>query len=553
MDDMQSYKLAMSRVLKDSAKLRLRGRRMRRTIAQRKRKEALMEVVVDPFNYERLYRSIPQDVLTIDNIILGRAGNVIPLLTKPPYNVSAILSCAPMREEVRRQLGDAVYTSLPGGHLVLPLEDDLLCRLPFRKAIAFLKEQTALGHNIFVHCFAGHNRAGAIVAAYLMQKWGKSASYVVGYLVKRRYGCLWNPSFRRQLIKWEAHLKTTALKNYAIEAVKIGTYYSEDKDEVAAYIITCFNELRRSKDAEQKPKYEENELTKKYSLSQLLDGAHGEECNIFDPFDEAEDSEEDSMGIVVEVQVCEGNAVASTAEPKPVMPVCQTELQQKYESLKRDCIDANDLPHLVEACVTSVDLLAAATLCEKVSWESASSEVLDKCFSSLKVLYNPAAQESAPRSLKKRLNRAINEIARVRHSQTSEGMEDLKANQAIERLNASLMGLPETVTTIVPPGEASQWIKAQLSISSQAAALCLKKLVESSRVKKQKRRIVFPSPLEPSSERTEEDAQLVEKLAARVREKKNARAKNGKRKKGKGRKKGKKGKVVIKNGKNGGV
>eukprot|EP00397_Hematodinium_sp_SG-2012_P018745 GEMP01019214.1.p1 GENE.GEMP01019214.1~~GEMP01019214.1.p1 ORF type:complete len:502 (+),score=112.17 GEMP01019214.1:838-2343(+) len=495
-----------------------------------KEKQMLMEAAVDSGNIAKLNKIIwDQKPLQIENMVLGNARALMDPQIYETYGISAVLTCA-------EELANATVPVDLAARCVLPCKDNITFRLPFKKAIVFLAEQTAAGRTVLVHCWAGHNRAGAIIAAYFMQKWGKSAVYMARYLSRRRFGCLWNLSFCRQLIKWEARLNTISLKNYAIEAVKIGTYYSEDKEEVNAYVLSCFDEVRKSTDPDCRPNFEENALTQKYSVCELLDAAHGEECNIFDPFDEAEDSDgtDDELSgnpkKKARIEVNKTNGSHETAAQKLVKkadPVAKTKLQEQFEAFEDGvAIAPETLPTLMEACVNNQDIPAAVTLFGKVSWESIPSEVLDECFTSIKALYNPESQADIPRSLRRRLNQAVNELARLRHARTPEGMDTLECTRAIERLNAVLDGAPETLTH---KGVCS-WIQEKLKVNGHVAALCLRKLIDNNAVRKVKRRYVFPSPLKATSATwSTEDVALAEKLVSKVREKRNARSKKGRK------------------------
>jgi len=438
--------------------------------------------------------------------------------------------------------------------------------------------------------------AWTLLGAYFVYHWKKEAREVVPRLMReaRKQGLLvrstssrrWERAMQKMLIErlrgWEKRLRSIGNKNHAIEAVKIGTYYSEDKEEVNAYVRSQFEELRRTTE----PNLDENELTKKYTLKELLEAKHGEEVNIFDPFDEAEsESEDTTFAYEAETKVEDGaddevdeepcrkkarrddirsgyafpdtevenkenaTAVGPVSNEKHVIgAVGNSELNEETKEMLQSALtlakeQSDKLPPAIEVCATRKLIFLAIRMCEDIEWESLPSEILEQCFTAIKPLYLPGAQMDLSRSLKRRLNAAINQLAMHRHAHTEEGQMSAKCGEAVDRVLATLSGQFEGSDARF--GDICSWIQEKLKVGPSAAQLCVRKLMESGRVSKIKRRFSFPEPLvATASECSAEDRAMVEQMAQKNAEKrkdrkrKRAQGKKQKQKKSRGKKSG---------------
>ena len=60
------------------------------------------------------------------------------------------------------------------------------CEASLRRAVEFVAEQRRAGRTTYVHCLAGQNRSGTVVAAYLMREYGWSLEDALAFVRKRR-------------------------------------------------------------------------------------------------------------------------------------------------------------------------------------------------------------------------------------------------------------------------------------------------------------------------------------------------------------------------------
>jgi Dual specificity phosphatase, catalytic domain len=76
-----------------------------------------------------------------------------------------------------------------------------------RRAVEFIAVQRQAGRPTYVHCLAGMNRSGAVVAAYLMYEhsWGREEA--LAYIQEKRPVVQPNPTLMRLLAEWERTLK----------------------------------------------------------------------------------------------------------------------------------------------------------------------------------------------------------------------------------------------------------------------------------------------------------------------------------------------------------
>ncbi|ESN90405.1 hypothetical protein HELRODRAFT_70673, partial [Helobdella robusta] len=72
----------------------------------------------------------------------------------------------------------------------------------FMRAIEFLDQSEKEGGRALVHCNLGVNRSGAIVAAFLMNRYKMNLLRTIDYLKRKRTVVLSNRGFRKQLVKF---------------------------------------------------------------------------------------------------------------------------------------------------------------------------------------------------------------------------------------------------------------------------------------------------------------------------------------------------------------
>jgi hypothetical protein len=76
-----------------------------------------------------------------------------------------------------------------------------------RRVVEFIATQRRAGRTTYVHCWAGMNRSGMAVTAYLMYEHGWSRDRALTFVQSRRPQVQPNPALMRLLAEWEQVLK----------------------------------------------------------------------------------------------------------------------------------------------------------------------------------------------------------------------------------------------------------------------------------------------------------------------------------------------------------
>lgn len=76
-----------------------------------------------------------------------------------------------------------------------------------RETVEFIAAQRNAGRPTYVHCLAGMNRSGAVVAAYLMFEHGWGRDEALRFLQSKREVVQPNPTLMRLLAEWETALR----------------------------------------------------------------------------------------------------------------------------------------------------------------------------------------------------------------------------------------------------------------------------------------------------------------------------------------------------------
>ena len=144
--------------------------------------------------------------------VIYRSGQISQYLISPTLQEHRIkhIICmtSPDSEDVDQQVELAAAKELGIDYKFLPLNGRGIGKVEhFTGAVTALAKNAKQGEPVLIHCHAGAQRTGGVVAAYRLLMEGRSPEFVFGEL--RRYG--WNPRRDQVLIDFvNAHLKDAA-------------------------------------------------------------------------------------------------------------------------------------------------------------------------------------------------------------------------------------------------------------------------------------------------------------------------------------------------------
>jgi len=175
------------------------------------------------------------------------------------------------------------------------------------------------------------------------------------------------------------------LKNIALHAVRVGNYYSEDQAPVLAYIAEVHAELLLDQKwlKETKELWDENGLTRRYSVAEILAKKH--EADGFDIFVDPE----------------EACLPARPSGPVKLEAGVVAELQEGLDAMTDGPVGQDEALELLEGCARGGELAAAVFCGERLEAMYEDSEMpgplVDRAFTALKPLLRPAARQQEPR------------------------------------------------------------------------------------------------------------------------------------------------------------
>lgn len=137
---------------------------------------------------DRLTREPPNYSRVEDGLWVG---GYVP---EPPAGVGAVLNLCEAEDPYRA----AVHRWEPIADAEPAPDLDWL-----RRQVAFIAEQRAAGHGVYIHCRNGASRSGLVAAAYLMRRDGLTRDRALEVLRARRPAVRPNPAFLQLLADWE--------------------------------------------------------------------------------------------------------------------------------------------------------------------------------------------------------------------------------------------------------------------------------------------------------------------------------------------------------------
>lgn len=144
--------------------------------------------------------------------VVYRSGQISQFLIAPTlqhYGIRHIICMtSPDAKDVAQQVELTAARDMGIEHVFLPLNGKGVGKVEhFTKAVTMVAENARDGEPVLVHCHAGTQRTGGVVAAYRLLVEKRSPQFVMEEL--RRYG--WNPRRDQILIDFvNAHLKDAA-------------------------------------------------------------------------------------------------------------------------------------------------------------------------------------------------------------------------------------------------------------------------------------------------------------------------------------------------------
>lgn len=119
------------------------------------------------------------------------------LVKAPPPGTSTVLNLCQQEDTYRTKnyRADPIDGSEP------PTIDWL------KNAIKFIDDERRAGNIVYVHCFAGMNRSGMVVTAYLMHEHGWSRDQALAFAQSKRPQIQPSLSMMRFLTEWERTLR----------------------------------------------------------------------------------------------------------------------------------------------------------------------------------------------------------------------------------------------------------------------------------------------------------------------------------------------------------
>lgn len=235
-------------------------------------------------------------------------------------------------------------------------------------------------------------------------------------------------------------------RNAALEAVKVGDYYSEDQSEVLAYIREQYGELVQDRSRPRLRKWSRpNILTRRYTVADILGKKHGQDgFNIF------------------------GNARKMRALRQAAAPASAQDLAAlQAEVLSAEKEGGLQLVSLVERCASAGEQHAAVYVFERMAAQvrdveglsmpgalpGVPDEVVDRCFLALKPFLKPGAANaltgpwSRPqlsgemRNMRKAFGKCLNLLVERRARLEPERPEQVAIGRLADGLGPHLAGM----------------------------------------------------------------------------------------------------------------
>jgi len=224
-------------------------------------------------------------------------------------------------------------------------------------------------------------------------------------------------------------LDERGLRNVALEAVRVGNYWSENQQEVVEYIAQNFQDLLADAKFMKKNKaklQDENAFVQKYSLFAILEKRH--EVDGFDVFVPADDA----------VAAKEAKAKAKQQESKRVEAVDAGKLDEAQDGINnlvaaaKGEVGADEVIELVELAARAGELGAAvwcAEQLEEMHEDGLPDALLARAFEELKLFLRPSYASPLPRlkgpwqelqfgwmvpNMKKRLGKMVDRLSKLR-------------------------------------------------------------------------------------------------------------------------------------------
>ena len=146
------------------------------------------------FQLQRISCIINNADTTKGSLYLGDIFGAQDTKTLSKLGIKAVLTCAAST--------DLKYPpQIVPHHMIIPAQDTPSYNLGrfFNKGIAFIQKH--IQHtNVYVHCFAGVSRSGAMVVAYIMKTRKLNLKKALNFVRKRRGQVFPNTGFLKQLM-----------------------------------------------------------------------------------------------------------------------------------------------------------------------------------------------------------------------------------------------------------------------------------------------------------------------------------------------------------------
>ena len=279
---------------------------------------------------------------------------------------------------------------------------------------------------------------------------------------KRRLRCLKRRRQRRKVGEVpEAHkdnglsdFSEVMRKNIALEAVRVGNYYSEDQEEVLRYIAEVHAGLLANSEwlrKSSKKLKKENGLSRRYSVAEILDKKH--EADGFDVFVDPDEA------------LFMAERAAKEEDHRPELSLADaSEIQEGLDAVVTSAggaapLSLEEIFELLERSVAGGEVAAAVYLAENLEARHEGQppcQLVERMFQVLKRLLRPSAHAASPKLVgpwqvaprgrygalnpRKALGRLFERLAPLKRSQDQDAVARLaEVHQAMERLCHSLV------------------------------------------------------------------------------------------------------------------